>query len=42
MFFSVNTKDLNGEILTNYLVTFKRWDDIKDKKLWRFTEKSDS
>ena len=32
MFFSVITKNLNREILTNYLVTFKRWDGVKDEK----------
>ena len=32
MFFSVITKNLNWEILTKNLVTFKRWDGIKDEK----------
>ena len=32
MFFSVITKNLNCEILTRNLVTFKRWDRIKDEK----------
>ena len=32
MFFSVITKNLNWEILTKNLVTFKRWDGPKDKK----------
>ena len=32
MFFFVITKNLNWEILTKYLVTFKRWDGDKDKK----------
>ena len=32
MFFSVTTKNLNGEILTKKLVTFKRQDEIKDEK----------
>ena len=32
MFFSVATKNLNWEILTKNLVTFKRWDEIKDEK----------
>ena len=32
MFFSVITKTLNREILTKYLATFKRWDDIKNEK----------
>ena len=32
--FSVITKNLNWEILTkNNLVTFKRWDGVKDEKL---------
>ena len=44
MFFSVITKNLNWEILSKNLVTFKRWDGIKDEKLlvlWGFPEKSD-
>ena len=32
MFFSVITKNLNGEILTKNLLTFKRWDGVKDEK----------
>ena len=40
-FFSLITKNLNQEVLTKNLVTFKRWDGVKDEKLWRFTEKSD-
>ena len=32
MFFSVITINLNGEILTKNLVTFKRWDGVKDEK----------
>ena len=32
MFFSVITKNLNWEILTNNLVTFKRWDGFMDEK----------
>ena len=32
MFFSVITKNLNWEILTTNLVTFKRWDGVKDEK----------
>ena len=32
MFFSVITKKLNWEILTKNLVSFKRWDGVKDKK----------
>ena len=31
MFFSVLTKNLNREILIKNLVTFKRWNGIKDK-----------
>ena len=31
-FFSVATKNLNWEILTKNLVTFKRWDEIKEEK----------
>ena len=32
MFFFVITKILNWEILTKNLVTFKRWDVVKDEK----------
>ena len=32
MFFSVIAKNLNWEILTKKLVTFKRWDGFKDEK----------
>ena len=32
MFFSVITKSLNWEILAKNLVTFKRWDGVKDEK----------
>ena len=32
MFFSVINKNLNREISTKNLVTFKRWDMVKDKK----------
>ena len=32
MLFSVTTKNLNWEILTKNLVTFKRWDGVKDAK----------
>ena len=32
MFFSVMTKNLNWEILTKNLVTFKRWEGFKDGK----------
>ena len=31
MFFSVITKNLNWEILTKNLVTFKRWDGLRMK-----------
>ena len=31
MFFSVTTKNLIEEILTKNLVTFKKWDEIKDE-----------
>ena len=34
MFFSVITKNLNREILTKNLVTFKRWDGVKDVKFY--------
>ena len=33
MIFSVITKNLSWEILTNNLVPFKRWDQAKDKKM---------
>ena len=33
MFFSVLTKNLSWEILPKDLVTFKRWDGIKDEKI---------
>ena len=32
VFFSVITKNLNWDILTKNLVTFKRWDGSKDEK----------
>ena len=32
MFFSVRAKNLNWDILTKYLVTFKRWNRIKNEK----------
>ena len=32
MFFSVITKNLNWEIFTKNLVTFRRWDGVKDEK----------
>ena len=31
--FSVMTKNLNWEISSKNLVTFKRWDEINDKKI---------
>ena len=37
--FSATIKNLNCEILTKILVAFKRWDGVKDEKLWGFTEK---
>ena len=33
MFFFVITENSNWEILTKNLVTFKRWEGIKDEKL---------
>ena len=33
MFLSFATNNLNWEILTKNLVTFKRWDGVKDEKL---------
>ena len=32
MFFSAITKNLNWQVLTKNLVTFKRWDGVKDDK----------
>ena len=32
MFFCVITKNLNCEILTKNLVTFKKWGEVKDEK----------
>ena len=32
MFLSLITKNLNWEILTKNLVTFKRWDGVNDEK----------
>ena len=32
MFFTVITKNLNREMVTNNLVTFERWDGVKDEK----------
>ena len=34
-FFSVITKNLNWVILTKNLVTFERWDSVKDQMLYR-------
>ena len=34
MFLSLITKNLSWEILTKNLVTFKRWDWVKDEKFW--------
>ena len=34
MFFSVITKNLSQEILIENLVTFKRWDGVKDEKYY--------
>ena len=39
MFFSAITQNLNWKILTENLVTFKRWDGVKNKK-FEITEKS--
>ena len=42
MFLSVVSKNLNWEILTKNLVTFRRWDGVKEERnliLWRFTKK---
>ena len=32
MFLSLITENLNWEMLTKSLVTFKRWDGVKDEK----------
>ena len=32
MFLPVKTKNFNWEILTQNLVTFKKWDGVKDQK----------
>ena len=32
MFFAVITKNLNRVILAKNLVTFKKWDEVKDEK----------
>ena len=39
MFFSAITQNLNWKIVTENLVTFKRWDGVKNKK-FEITEKS--
>ena len=41
MFFSVMTRNVNWEISSKNLVTFKRWDRINDKILilWELAEK---
>ena len=40
MFFSILTKNLNWEILTKNLITFKRWDEIKKNvNIMELTEK---
>ena len=36
MFLSLITKNLKWEILTKNLVTFKRWDEVKDKKFYYY------
>ena len=33
LLFSVTTKNLNLEVLIQYLVIFKGWDGVKDEKL---------
>ena len=33
MLFSVTTKNLNWEILTKNVITFKRWAGVKDEKI---------
>ena len=38
MFLTVVTENLNWEILTKNLVTFKRWDEATDEKLFGFTK----
>ena len=38
MFFSVITKNINWEILTKNLVTFKRWDGVKQFGLGQFAD----
>ena len=36
MLFSIMTKILNWEILTENLVTFKMWDGVKDEKFYYY------
>ena len=36
MFFSAITKNLNLEFLTKNLVTFQRWDEVKDDQFLYF------
>ena len=36
MFFSVTVKNLYWEIFTENLVTFKRWDVVKDEKFYYY------
>ena len=36
IFFSVIAKNLNWETLTKNLVTFKRWDGVKDEKFYYY------
>ena len=36
MFFSVIYKNLNWEILTKNLVTFKKWEGVKDEKFQHY------
>ena len=36
--FGATNKNLNCEILTKILVTFKRWDGVKYEKLWGLTD----
>ena len=40
MFFSVIITNLNCEVLTKNLVTFKRWDGIKDEKFYWVSPKN--
>ena len=37
---AVTILNLNCEIVTKNLVTFKKWDGVKDEKLWGFIKKS--